>query len=144
MGEEERRTKPGTEIRTRKTTPDETEQYKSPRTVLCDNPKSSKKQKIRSSRERGLKNKGKPKRRIKEQEEHGSSNRETLQKTLRMSTETSAKVQRSHHYRNTIDGDKPRPTNPVWPRGTRRSVKETIQSLPKLFSTKGWGANDSA
>ena len=90
MEEEERRTKPGTG--TRETTPSQTEQYKSPKTVLRDNPKSSRKQKILGRRERVLKNRGKLIGRIKEQKEYGSSNRETLKKTLGMSTETSAKV----------------------------------------------------
>ena len=83
-------------------------------------------------------------RRIKEQGEWGSINCGTLQKTLGRSIETSVKVERSHHYRNTIDDDKSRPTNPVWPRGTRRSIQETIQPLPKLASTKGWGATNGA
>ena len=142
MEEEERRTKPG--IGTRETTPRETEQYKSPRMVLRDNPKSLRKKKIRGHRERGLKNRGAMIRRIKEQEKYGSSNHETLQSTLRMSTKTSAEVERSHHYRNTIDGDKPRPTNPVWPSGTHRSVQETIKPLPKLALEKRLGATDSA
>ena len=142
MEEEERHTKLGTG--TRETNPSETEQYKSPRTILRDNPKSLRKQKIRGHRERGLKNRGKLIRRIKEQEEYGLSNNETLQKTLGMLTETSMKVERSHHYCNTIDGDKSGPTNPVWPCGTCHSVQGTIQPLPKLASAKGWGATDSA
>ena len=83
-------------------------------------------------------------RRTREQGEYGSSNRETLLKTLETLVETSAKVEKSHHYCNTIDGDKPRPTNLVRPCGTRRSIQETIQPLPKLASTKGWGVIDSA
>ena len=142
MEEEERRTKTGTG--TKETTLSETKQYKSPRMVLHDNPKNSRKKKIRGHRKRGLKNRGKLIRRIKEQKEYDSSNSETLQKTLGMSTETSTKVEISHHYRNTIDSDKPKPTNPIWPHGTRRSIQETIQSLPKLASEKGWGATDSA
>ena len=67
-----------------------------------------------------------------------------LQKTLEMSAETGAKVERSHLYRNAIDGDKPRPTNPVRPRGTRHSTQETIQPLPKPALAKGWGAIDGA
>ena len=64
-----------------------------------------------------------------------STNSFTL-KTLEMPAETNAKVERSHHYRNTIDGDKPKLTNPFWPRGTRRSIQETIKLLPKLASAK--------
>ena len=76
-------------------------------------------------------------RRTKEQGEYGSSNCGTLQKTLETSAKTSLKVKRSHHYRNTINDDKPRQTNLVQPRGTRRSIQETIQPLPQLASEKG-------
>ena len=65
-------------------------------------------------------------------------------KKLGMSTEISAKVEKIHHYGNTIDGDKLRPTNPVQPRGTLCSIQETIHPLSKLASVKGWGATDDA
>ena len=73
------------------------------------------------------------------------SNCEMFQKKkLGMSTEMSTKVERGHRYHNAIDGNKPRPTNPVWPCGTYRSNQEMIQPLPKLASAKGWEATDDA
>ena len=67
-----------------------------------------------------------------------------LLKTPETSAEKGAKIEKIHHYCDTINGDEPRPTNPVRPRGIRCSIQETVQPLPKLASAKGWGAIDSA